>query len=112
MSPADQPTLGVAPAKPTRAEARVLGYGEVRVGGGEVAVGIESLRGVGIGWRVLVAQAVAAAGVELDNVLVVRISEARVEVDVLDEHDVAWPVKTVRVSAGAMHSSPTGWLPA
>jgi hypothetical protein len=77
-----------------------------------MAIGIESLPKVGITWRLLVGQAVAAARVELDNVLVVRISETRVEVDLLDEHDLAWPVRTVRVSAGAMHSSSTDGLPA
>ena len=101
MSSADQRTLEAAPATP-RVEAGVLAYGEVRVGGGEIAIGFESLPEVGIAWRVLLAQAVAAARVQLDNVLVVRISEARVEVDVLDEHDLAWPVRTVRVSAGTM----------
>ena len=90
----------------------MLAYGEVRVEGGEIAIGVESLPGAGIGWRALVARAVAAARVELDNVLVVRISEARVELDVLDEQDVAWPVRTVRVSASAMHSGSTPWLPA
>jgi hypothetical protein len=112
MSSADQPTLEAAPATLPRVDAGVLAYGEVRLGGGEIAIGFESLPEVGIAWRVLVAQAVAAARVRLDNVLVVRISEARVEVDVLDEHDLAWPVRTVRVSAGRMRPGSTGWLPA
>ena len=108
MSSADQSTRQAAPATLTRVRARVLPYGVVRVRGGEIAIGMESLPEIGNGWRFLVAQAVAAARVELDNVLVVRISEAHVEVDVLDEHDLAWPVRTVRVSAGAMHTGSTG----
>ena len=47
-------------------------------------------------------QAVTAAGVDPDNVLVVRVTEAGAEVDAIDERDRNWPVRTVTVSAAAM----------
>src|SRR5689334_3362896 len=71
--------------------ARMLRFGEVRRGRGETAIGCESLPDVGPSHRDLYQRAVAGAGVELDVVLVVRATEAAVEVDVIDFDDVRWP---------------------
>ena len=75
-----------------------LPYGEVRVGPGEIAVGVESLPHVTPVQRALYEQAIAAAGVDPDNVLVVCITEASIEVDALDPDDAQWPVRTQRVA--------------
>lgn len=70
----------------------------MRVGPGEIAIGVESLPHVSPIQRGLYEQAVAAAGVDPNNVLVVRITEASVEVDALDPDDERWPVRTQRVT--------------
>jgi hypothetical protein len=69
----------------------------VRVGPGEIAIGVESLPHVSPVHRGLYEQSVAAAGVDPDNVLVVYITEASIEVDALDLDDPRWPVRTQRV---------------
>jgi|SRR5215216_4623687 len=65
---------------------------------GEIAIGIESLPHVSPVQRGLYKQAVAAAGVDPDNVLVVRITETSIEVDALDPDDARWPVRTHRAA--------------
>ncbi len=75
-------------------------YGEVRVGHAELAFGFESLPDASPSHRALYEQAVAAAGVGSEDVLVVRVTEAGIEVDVLDFDDARWPVRTLRVEAG------------
>ena len=79
-----------------------LPYGEVRVRPGEIAIGVESLPRVSPVQRGLYEQAVAAAGVDPDNVLVVYITEASIEVDALDPDDARWPVRTQRVAAAEL----------
>ena len=75
----------------------MLPYGEVRVGHAELAFGFESLPDVSPCQRVLYEQAVAAVGARPENVLVIRVSEAGIEVDTLDFDDDRWPVRTRRV---------------
>jgi hypothetical protein len=75
-----------------------LPYGEVRVGPGELVIGVESLPHVSPIQRCLYEQAVAAAGVDPDDVLVVRVTETGIEVDALDPDDERWPVRTRRVA--------------
>jgi hypothetical protein len=82
-------------------EANPLPYGQVRVEAGEIAIGFESVVHVSASVRELFERAVATAGVDPENVLVVRVSEARVEVDVIDDRDISWPARTVRVAAAA-----------
>ena len=83
----------------------MLLYGEVRVGHAELAFGFESLPDVSPSHRALYEQAVAAAGVDSENVLVIRITEAGIELDVLDFDDARWPVRTRRVGTGATQSA-------
>ena len=47
-------------------------------------------------------QAVAAAGVDPADVLVVRVTEAGIEVDALHPDDASWPVRTLRVTADVL----------
>jgi hypothetical protein len=75
-----------------------LPYGEVRVGPAGIAIGFESVTDLSPVQRTLYAQAVAAAGVDPEDVLVVRIGEAGIEVDAIDRDDVCWPVRTLRVT--------------
>jgi len=77
-----------------------LSYGEVRLGRDQIAIGFESLANLTSSHRALYEQTVVAAGVDAQDVLVVRISEGDIEVDVLDADDELWPVRTVRVEAG------------
>ncbi len=101
MSVADPDTTVLADdARTVREGLRhmALPYGLVRVGSGEVAIGVESLPHVSRCQRDLYEQAVAAAGVQPDNVLVVRITEASVEVDAIDVEDARWPVRTQRLA--------------
>ena len=77
---------------------------------GELAIGFESLLHVSASVRAVVAWAVTAAGVDPDDVLVVRVTEAGVEVDAIDDRDLNWPARTVTVSVAAMphrHPGPT-----
>lgn len=76
-----------------------LPYGTVRLGAGEIIIGVESLAHVTATQRSLFEQAVAAAGLDPDDVLVVRITETGVHVAVLDTDDERWPVRTVHVAA-------------
>jgi hypothetical protein len=71
-----------------------LPHGQVRVGSGEIAIGVESLPPVSPVQRGLYEQAVDSAGVDPDNVVVVRITEAGIEVDAIDADDPRWPVRT------------------
>ena len=91
---------GADDARTVRDGARhqTLAYGEVRVGPGEVAIGVESLPHVSPIQRALYEHCVAAAGVDPDDVLVVRVTEASIEVDALDPDDAQWPVRTHRVA--------------
>ena len=75
-----------------------LPYGEVRIGPAGIAIGFESVTDLSPARRTLYGQAVAAAGVDPEDVLVVRIGEAGIEVDAIDRDDVCWPVRTVRVT--------------
>jgi hypothetical protein len=75
----------------------MLPYGEVRSGRAELAIGFESLPDVSPSQRALYEQAVAAARVRSENVLVIRVTEAVVEVDTIDFDDDRWPVRTLRV---------------
>ena len=80
---------------------RTLPYGEVRVGNAELAFGFESLPYVSPSQRTLYEQAVTAADVRSENVLVIRVTEAGIEVDTLDFDDDRWPVRTLRVEPSA-----------
>jgi hypothetical protein len=80
-----------------------LPYGHVRVRSGEIAIGVESLPRVSRFQRSLYELAVVAAGVQPDNVLVVRVTEARIEVDAIDVDDARWPVRTQRVALAELH---------
>jgi hypothetical protein len=80
-------------------------YGEVRVGPGTIAIGVESLPHVSPVQRGLFERAVAAARVDPDDVLVVRITEASIEVDALDPADPQWPVRTRRVAPGDLRQA-------
>lgn len=82
---------------------RPLAYGEVRVEPGGIAIGVESLPDVCEAHSDLYEQSVVAAGVDPENVLVVRITEAVIEVDALDPDDPSWPVRTLRVSTAELH---------
>ena len=53
-----------------------LPYGEVRSGPGEITIGVESVATLTATQRTLFEQAVAAAGVDPANVLVVRLAES------------------------------------
>jgi hypothetical protein len=102
MSTAEPERSNVADrGRPVRGGAlhTALAFGEVRVGRGEIAVGAESLPDLIPTQRGLYEQAVAAAGVEPENVLVVRVTEAGIEVDAVDTDDACWPVRTRRVAA-------------
>ena len=79
-----------------------LPYGEVRVDDGEVAIGCESALYVSTSLRELFDRAVAATEVDPENVLVVRVTEALIEVDAIDVRDISWPTRTVSVTAEAM----------
>jgi hypothetical protein len=98
VAPATSSSGDAARADWDGARSPALPYGEVRVGPGELAIGVESLRQIPRVQRGLYEQAVAAAGVDPDNVLVVRIAEASIEVDVLDPDDARWPVRTQRIT--------------
>lgn len=88
-------------ATPTGAFRAVLPYGEVRVGPDQLVVGFESLAHVSPVQRQLYEQAVAAVGVDPDDVLVVRVNEASIEVDAIDADHECWPVRTLHLAAGA-----------
>jgi hypothetical protein len=77
----------------------MLPYGEVRVGHAELSFGFESLPDVSPSQRALYEHAVAAAGVRSENVLVIRVTEAGVELDTVDFDDTGWPVRTLRVGS-------------
>jgi hypothetical protein len=72
-----------------------LRYGEVRVGPDGLTMGIESLAHVGPCRRLLFEQAVGACQVDPDSVLQVRLSEASVEVRVVDFDDPRLPIRIV-----------------
>ncbi len=69
---------------------------------GELAIGFESVLHVSASLRAVFERAVTAAGVDPDDVLVVRVTEAGAEVDAIDDRDRNWPARTVLVSAAAM----------
>lgn len=90
-------TVREAPGR--RAGRSLLAYGEVQVGPGRLALGVESLGHASAGVRSVCERAVAAVGVDPDDVLVVRISERAIEVDAIDPDDLDWPVRTWRVTS-------------
>jgi hypothetical protein len=69
---------------------------------GQIAMGFESVLHVSASHRDLFERAVAAARVDPDNVLVVRVTEAHIEVDFIDLDDVEWPARIARLAADAM----------
>src|SRR4051794_5947490 len=77
-----------------------LRFGEVRIEGGEFAIGFESLSKVSPSGRRLYDQAVAAVGVDSTSVVEVRVNEASIEVDAIDDNEPDWPVRTFRLAAG------------
>jgi hypothetical protein len=83
-----------------------LPYGEVRIGPGGIAIGFESVTDLSPVQRTLYEQAVAATGVDPEDVLVVRIGEAGIEVDAIDRDDVCWPVRTLRVTRRVVVDGP------
>ena len=64
-----------------------LAYGEVRVGPDGLEIGIESVPHVDGELRIVFEQAVAACRAEPCAVLLVRLSEAAIDVDVVDFDD-------------------------
>ena len=92
-----------APHVQGRVRRRPLAYAEVRVEPGEIAIGFESLPDVCEAHHDLYEQSVVAAGVDPENVLVVRITEAVIEVDTLYPDDPSWPVRTSHVSTAELH---------
>jgi hypothetical protein len=96
---ADRSIYEDARAPGDRARRSPLPYGEVRVGPREIAIGIESLPHVTASQRTLFERAVAAAGADPADVLVVRVTEAGMEVDAIDPDDADWPVRTLRLVA-------------
>ncbi len=81
---------------------RRLAYGEVRVGAAEMAIGYESLLDVAPARRRLFEQAVAAADVDPESVLAVRITACGIEVDALDFDDACWPERTRFLTAAEL----------
>ena len=90
-----------------RASHMRLAYGEIQVRSGELTIGIESLPRLSPLQRRLYDQAVVAAGVDPQDVLVVHISEALIVVEALDMHEPDWPTRT-RVVAGHELLQPHG----
>lgn len=76
------------------------------MGPAELAVGFESLPNLSASQRALYEQAVAAAGVCSEDVLVIRVTESGIEVDTLDVDDARWPVRTLRVGTERRRSRP------
>ena len=76
----------------------MLAFGEVRVGPGELAFGCESLTDVSPARRTLYERAVALAGLDPGDVLVVSVSAAGVEVHFIDFDDAGWPLRTWHVA--------------
>jgi hypothetical protein len=58
---------------------------------------------IAAGQRTLFELAVAAAGADLTDVLVVRVTEAGIEVDAIDPDDADWPVRTLHLVTDDLH---------
>ena len=79
---------------------RVLPFGAVRLDADGIEMGVESLERAGSTLRALYDEAVAAAALDPDDVVIVRICETAMEVDVIDFAHPNAPVRTWRRSAG------------
>jgi hypothetical protein len=100
---ADRPIVGDAErGVPDHVARAALAYGEVRVGPGLLWIGVESLCHVSTTVRSIFERAVAAAGVDPDDVLVVRVTEGAIEVDAIDPDDLDWPVRTRLLTSGQL----------
>ena len=77
---------------------QVLAYGEVRIGPDALEIGVESVPQVDGELRIVFEQAVAASRADPAAVLLVRLSEAAVEVDVVDFDDPRWPIRTIHLA--------------
>jgi len=75
-----------------------------------MTVGLESLPNLSGAQRELYEQAVAASGVDPAGVLVVCLTEAGIEVDVVDYDDVRLPVRTQRVAVEELRRGSTTGL--
>ena len=75
-----------------------LAYGEVRVGPDGLEIGIESVPHVDGELSIVFEQAVTTCRADPCAVLLVRLSEAAVEVDVVDFDAPGWPIRTIHLA--------------